>query len=314
VRTSRTLLLCTLALCAGPAALMGCSSPRTHDPVLQPPAAPPPTAPPPPAPPGVGVTPPPGTTPPPGSIPPLPPAVAWWRPAVGGSWQWQLSGQIDLSPAVVVFDLDLFDTSAAQVAALHARGARAICYISVGSWEDWRPDSDQFPADLLGADYDDWPGERWLDIRQIDRLAPVLGARLDLCRLKGFDGVEPDNVDGYDNDTGFAITAADQVRFARWLAQEAHRRGLSIGLKNSKELAASLEPDFDWALLESCYDEGDWCGDLWPFIRAGKAVLMAEYSEDGVDWLAACARARTLHFSPILKHRELDDWVRTCPP
>ena len=44
--------------------------------------------------------------------------------------------------------------------------------------------------------------ERWLDVRQIERLAPILTDRLELCRDKGFDAVEPDNLDGYDNETG----------------------------------------------------------------------------------------------------------------
>ncbi len=231
---------------------------------------------------------------------------------MGLTWQWQLSGEIDLSPEVAVFDLDLFDTSAAQVASLRARGAKVVCYLSAGSWEDWRADSAAFPAEVIGLENENWPGERWLDIRQIEKLAPALTGRLDLCKAKGFDAVEPDNLDGYDNESGFPLTADDQVRFGRWLAQEAHRRGLSIGLKNSGDLAATLEPAFDWALVENCFTEGDWCGNLSVFIRSSKPVLMAEYVDDDVDWSDACDRASSLKFSPILKNRDLDAWVESC--
>ena len=85
--------------------------------------------------------------------------------------------------------------------------------MDMGGWEAWRPDADLFPADLLGEPLDDWEGERWLDIREIDALAPVLLARMDMCAEKGFDALEPDNIDGYLNDTGFPLTYQDQHSF-----------------------------------------------------------------------------------------------------
>jgi hypothetical protein len=66
----------------------------------------------------------------------------------------------------------------------------------------------------------------------LDSLGPILFARLDLAVAKGCDGVEPDNVDGYANNTNFPLTVQDQLQFNIWLANEAHARGLSIGLKN----------------------------------------------------------------------------------
>ena len=168
------------------------------------------------------------------------PALNWWKPAVGLTWQWQLSETVDQSFQVAVYDIDLFESDASLVNDLHAAGRKVICYISAGSWEEWRPDADQFPASVLGNDYEGWPGEKWLDIRQIDLLAPVMRARLDLCKTKGFDGIEPDNIDNYTNDTGFPLTYQDQLAYNIWLANEAHARGLSIGLKNDDEQVADL--------------------------------------------------------------------------
>ena len=237
---------------------------------------------------------------------------AWWQPAPGTMLQWQLDDlPADLAIEADAYDLDLFETPAATVAALHAQGRRAICYVSAGSWEDWRPDAEQVPAALLGNEYEGWPGERWLDIRQIDSLAPVLLARLDLCRLKGFDAVEPDNIDGYDNDTGFPLTFEDQLRFNRWLAAEAHARGLSIGLKNDADQAAALLPDYDWALTEDCFDQG-WCGQLSPFVRAGKAVFAVEYTDTGITLDEFCPRAAALGFAAMLKSRGLDAHREAC--
>jgi hypothetical protein len=240
----------------------------------------------------------------------------WWRPPVGATWQWQLTGlPVDSSFDVDVYDIDLFDNDVTTVAALHVQGRKVVCYISVGSWEDWRPDADQFPASVLGNDYEGWPGEKWLDVRQIDLLAPIMRARLDQCQAKGFDGVEPDNIDGYTNDTGFPLTYQDQLDYNRWLADEAHTRSLSIGLKNDDEQVTDLLPYFDWALTEDCFAQ-DWCGGVTPFIVAGKAVFAAEYTDELTlnQFLnQVCPQAGALRFSAILKHRDLDAWRRDCP-
>jgi len=247
----------------------------------------------------------------------LTPAVTFsraiWQPAPGISWQWQLTElPVDTSVDTEVYDIDLFDNEASVVAALHAQGRKVVCYLNVGSWEDWRPDKDQFPPEIIGKDYAGWLGEKWLDIRQIDKLAPILRARLDLCRDKGFDGVEPDNVDAYTNDSGFPLTYQDQIRYNIWLADEAHARGLSIGLKNDSEQVIDLLLYFDWALTEDCFDQG-WCEQMAPFIEAGKAVIDTEYTDTGIRLEDFCAQAQAMQIRAILKHRELDAFIQSCP-
>ncbi len=243
-------------------------------------------------------------------------APSLWLPQPGLSWQWQLTDlPIDISLGVEVYDVDFEEVDAATVAELHAQGARVICYVSAGSWEEWRADADQFPLEVLGNDYEGWPGERWLDIRQIELLAPVMRARLDTCRDKGFDGVEPDNIDAYTNDTGFSLTYEDQLAYNIWFANEAHARGLSIGLKNDDEQVSDLLPYFDWALTEDCFDDG-WCENVRPFVAAGKAVFAAEYTDrmDAAYFDAQiCPQAAALDFSVILKDRDLGVWRRDCP-
>jgi hypothetical protein len=240
----------------------------------------------------------------------------WWQPRVGTTWQWQLTDlPIDSSFNGEMYDIDLFDSEAGTVAALHAQGRKVICYMSAGSWEDWRPDAGSFPASVLGNGYEGWPGEKWLDIRQIDLLAPIMRGRLDQCQAKGFDGVEPDNIDGYTNDTGFPLSYEDQLRYNRWLAGEAHARGLSIGLKNDGEQAAELLPYVDWALTEDCFAQ-DWCHEVVPFVAAGKAAFAAEYTDElSIKEFRSqvCPQAATLGFSAILKHRDLDAWRQACP-
>lgn len=47
---------------------------------------------------------------------------------------------------------------------LHDQGKHVVCYISIGSYEDWREDAGDFPDDAVGNTMDGWAGEKWLDI------------------------------------------------------------------------------------------------------------------------------------------------------
>lgn len=198
-----------------------------------------------------------------------------WHPPADLTWYWQLQGRIDNRVSAQAFDVDGFGTSAAEVARLHALGRRVICYIDVGTWESWRPDARRFPRWVLGRP-DGWPGERWLDIRAMSVLKPIMAARLRMCARKGFDALEADNIDGYANDTGFHITAAEQLRYDRCIAQEAHRLGLAVFQKNDLGQVRQLEPYFDGALDEQCNQYRE-CSLLTPYLRAHKPVLNAEY-------------------------------------
>jgi hypothetical protein len=225
-----------------------------------------------------------------------------WRPKpTTVAWQWQLQGKVDTSIDASVYEVDGFEVGAPTVAELHRKGREAICYLDVGSWENYRPDAGRFPKSVLGRAYEGYPDERWLDIRRIGQLAPILRHRFDLCRRKGFDAVEPDNVAGYENKTGFPLTAADQLRFNRWVAREVHRRGMSVALKNDPGQVGQLVGRFDFAVVEECF-AFDECGMFSPFVAAGKAVFVAEYEE---PLTAICDQAERLRFSVIRKNDEL---------
>ena len=237
-----------------------------------------------------------------------PATQAWWHPANGLSWQWQLSGRLDLTVAASVYDVDAVDATATDVATLRKAGRKAICYLDAGSYEKGRPDSAKYPAAVLGRVMDGWPDEKWLDIRRWDVLQPILAARMTVCRQKGFDGVEPDNVDGYDNATGFPLTAADQLTFNKRVAALAHGLGLAVGLKNDVDQAAVLAPSFDFAVNEECADY-DECDALSVFVTAHKPVFQAEYDLGTGQF---CPVTRPLGFSSIRKNLNLGAWRQSC--
>lgn len=202
--------------------------------------------------------------------------AGFWIPALNTSWQWQIGAQPNFNNllSVQMYDVDGENTSAANVASLHTRGIKAVCYFSAGTYENWRSDANQFPISTLGRN-NGWPGEKYADYRS-DAVKAIMSARMQSCKAKGFDAVEADNVDIYTANTGFPLTAATQITYNRWLADTAHSFGLSIALKNDGDQINQLLPYFDFAIEEECVVYGE-CSTYKPFVAAGKAVFAAEY-------------------------------------
>ena len=235
-------------------------------------------------------------------------ATTIWQPSPGTSWQWQLTEAVDTSFDTVMYDIDLFNVSQIEIDELHADGRKVICYFSAGSWENWRSDADQFSMAVLGNTLSGWSDEKWLDIRRLDVLGPIMKGRFDLAVQKKCDGVEPDNVDAYTNASGFNLSSQDQWNYNVWLSQQAHSRGLSVGLKNDLDQVEALISYFDWALNEQCF-EYDECEKLQPFIEAGKAVFGVEY-ELVLDEF--CLEANKMDFDWLKKNYGLDSYRESC--
>ncbi len=231
-----------------------------------------------------------------------------WVPRPTDTYQYQLSGTIDTSVEATVFDLDAEETSSHVVDRIHARGRHAVCYIDAGSWESYRPDADRYPDSMLGKAVDGWPQERWVDIRQLTNLKPIIRDRVEQCAAKGFDAVEYDWADSYDQSTGFAISRSDSLRYDRWLASIAHAHGMSVGLKNAGGLVKTLVGQFDFSVTEQCFQYHE-CGLYRPFLDAGKTVFDIEYRLGRASF---CAKAHAMGISASRKHLSLSVWRRPC--
>lgn len=231
-----------------------------------------------------------------GSGPRILPQSGAFIPRSGQSWQWQLQGAIDTSFDVDVYDIDLFNTSQGTIDTLHGKGKKVICYFSAGTYEPGRPDSGQFPKEALGSPVEGWPGEKWLDVRN-QTVRKIMSARMDIAKSKKCDGVEPDNVDGYTNNPGFNYGAAGQLDFNKFIANTAHSKGLTVGLKNDTDQVGQLVQYFDFAVNEQCYEYSE-CGVYSPFTQRNKAVFNAEYS-------GKCPSSKQNGLSTILKDEEL---------
>jgi hypothetical protein len=247
----------------------------------------------------------------------------WWMPTASAALplHWILDGTASVGDAVsmggsavplpAVYDLDGEGTSKSAVDALHALGKKVICYVDAGTYESYRSDAAGLQAisGIYGSAVQGWPGEYWLDVRRITDLAPIMQARFQNCKNKGFDAIEPDNIDGWSNSTGFPLTGADQIAYNRALAQWAHAMGMSIGLKNDLEQVPSLVGDFDWALNEECYDYNE-CSSLAAFTQANKAVWIAQYQSLSP---AQCADSLANHFNTATYQLDLSSGGSRTP-
>lgn len=253
-----------------------------------------------------------------------------WRPSSRRplSLHWVLDEPLDLRdprqmglrapdgrrlPAPDVYDIDLELNPASTVRALHARGAKVICYIDVGAYETYRRDAPRFrelSPQIWGRPDIGWEGSYWLDVRRVEELAPIMKDRMRACRDKGFDAVEPDEMTGWSNATGFPLTYDDQLVYNRAVAGWAREVGIGVGMKGDIEQAHELAPYFDWFLVEECvqYDEclrvsGSGTGEgarpgVQSFTRSGKAVWVAEYRPaPRATWRQVCRWGRRHHLN-----------------
>lgn len=228
----------------------------------------------------------------------------WWQPRASENlkWQLQLQGDIRLISGVEVYAADI-SASQASINTAKAAGAKLKCYISAGSAENWRSDFSSIPSSIIGNAYPGWPGEWWLNTRDINALAPVMRARMDACKNKGFDAIDADNVNGYVNNTGFNLSRSDSVAYIKWLAAEAHARGMAFSLKNSESLIDDVIDHVDMLQSESCYVYNN-CDNARKMSARDKAVFAVEYQGNMTASSFnqnVCPAARSYNFSMIYR-------------
>lgn len=241
----------------------------------------------------------------------------YYKPKIGDSFDWRLDS-IGLNEvnqySCNIIDIDAFSATKELVDAFHARGIKVIAYVSVGTIENYRPDSALLPTEVIGDIYPSWPDERFLNLREIEKLKPFITSRFDMIKLKGFDGIEADNIDIYEEEKDFNLTINDTKLFCEYIIEQAHNRGLSIGQKNTEELVPLLYKKFDWALTEDVFYQNTQ-NDYSIYISAGKPVFSAEYTDNMSTSHfsdSVCNKAKQLKYFAFLKHRDLTQWTYEC--
>lgn len=235
----------------------------------------------------------------------------------------QMSPSNTSSPGVSVYDIDMFlHQNNSVVQALQASNITVICYFSAGSYEPDRPDSWKFTSDDKGKELDGWPGEYWLDLNS-DNVRSIMTNRIEIAAQMGCNGIDPDNVDGYDNKNGLGLEEDDSVDFVRFLAQEAASRGMITGLKNAAAIIDDVIDVVSFSVNEQCvqYDE---CDDFIAFPQNGKPVFHIEYPAGDDDTDVKIFSTKTVDrycnpgteyndgFNTVLKYMNLSGWVEYC--
>jgi uncharacterized protein (TIGR01370 family) len=245
-------------------------------------------------------------------------------PTPGTSWNYVLLAPIahpsEIDSRISVWGIDLVDNNATSISTMKNKGANIICYFSAGSYEDWRPDASSFKPQDLGNDLDGWPGEKWLDIRS-QNVRDIMISRLDLAVKKGCNGVDPDNVDGYNNDNGLDLREADSIDYVTFLSNEAHRRNLTVSLKNAGAIIPDVIDCVDFSVNEQCHEFHE-CDTYTAFIDHNKPVFHVEYpkgddvnNNDPVSDTtknSICKDSTATGFSTIIKNMNLDEWLEQC--
>jgi len=232
-------------------------------------------------------------------------AATWTDPPANAQFDYQIGGAYPPARTVRIVDRD---RTSRPVSGLYN-----ICYVNAFQTQNYQTKwwEAKHPSLLLryhGKFVHDpgWPGEILFDTstaRKRSAIAAILDKWIDGCEAKGFQAIEPDNLDS-NTRSHHLLTTADNMDLATKLAERAHADGLAFGQKNDAELAAKYrkEVGFDFAIAEECqvYNE---CGY---YLRDyGDEVFEIEYTDDGTKYFHAACAARGNRISIILRDRNV---------
>lgn len=205
-------------------------------------------------------------------------AGSWSPPPANASFDYQIGGAYTPPAGVTVVSRD-HDASPAA-------GLYNICYVNAFQaqtdaaswWETNHPDLLLHDAKGNLVVDPDWD-EILLDYSTAAKraaLTTVVGTWIDQCAGKGFQGLEPDNLDAYTRSKGL-LTQAEAVAYAGSLITYAHGKGLAVGQKNTADLstASAKQAGFDFAVAEECADY-DECQNYTA--TYGAHVIVIEYT------------------------------------
>ncbi|CAM9572662.1 unnamed protein product, partial [Ectocarpus fasciculatus] len=248
------------------------------------------------------------TSPAPTPPAPTPPTSGGtWVPKVGDTWNYNLNTPVDTDVDVDVFFIDM-DNAQDTIDELHGKGKYVSCYISVGTVESWREDAGAFPSSAVGDSWDDWQGERFLDITQ-QSVRDLMEARVEKAARMNCDAIEPDNMSNWNQEgTGLTISRDEQVTYNKWFAETVRENGMHVGLKNAIELLGDLSDYYDFGINESCHVWNECGAYKIPFLDKDKPVFNVEYDAD----YGICDEANEERLDTIFKEYDLNAAMCSC--
>lgn len=228
-------------------------------------------------------------------------------PPVNGKFDYQIGGAYTPASDVAIVSRDNSESPAA--------GAYNICYLNAFQtqpedqnwWKTNHPDLLLKKSSGAYFEDPDWPGEFFLDTTTDAKRQALLAIHqttIDTCASKGFNAIEPDNLDTFTRSNGL-LTKANNLAFAALLSNYAHGKGLAFAQKNTgSELGSSgkTTAGFDFAIAEECqvYNECNSYTNVY-----GNNVIEIEYSDNGKSAYTAACNARGASISIIYRDRDV---------
>ncbi|KAJ6464541.1 glycoside hydrolase family 114 protein, partial [Mycena sanguinolenta] len=156
---------------------------------------------------------------------------------------------------------------------------------------------------VLKFEDSDWPGKYFLDTRtdaNRQALATIINGWIDTCHSKGFNAIEPDNLDTF-SCSNKLLTADNNLALAKLFTYHAHSLDLAVAQKNTGgELGAKGKSNagFDFAVAEECQAYGEF--DSYTAVY-GNNVLEIEYTDNGISAFQDACKARASAISVIYR-------------
>ena len=233
-------------------------------------------------------------------------ALAVALPPANGQFDYQIGGAYTPGSTVSIVDRD---RSASPVV-----GRYNLCYVNAFQTQ---PDEASFwtssHSDLLVKRPDgsnltdpDWPGEFILNTSTAAKrssIATIVNGWIDGCKAKGFQAIEPDNLDSWSRSLN-TLTETNNVDYATLLATHAHAIGLAIAQKNGSELGATGKTTvgFDFAIAEECQVYSECGAYTGPY---GNSVIEIEYTDNARSAYTQACAAQGKNISVILRDRKV---------
>jgi len=262
-------------------------------------------------------------------------------PANGATWQIQITHPpVNTAYDVAVYDIDMFQAAknTSLISTLHSQGKDVICYFSVGTREPWRDENAKSEVAKPGR-HSMTKGvsstRLWFDTTE-KIVRAGMATRIQRASAIGCDAIDPDNVDTYDNDTGFNSNPVNKTKdqdtavdYLNFLYTQTQKHGIAMGLKNAGDIIDRVLDKVAFQVNENCANFTE-CGTFQKFIDAKKPVFHIEYpnyvmngtalTEGERDRLCSDAAEKGTDptskgadgFSTLLKTFDLDEWFDNC--
>jgi Glycoside-hydrolase family GH114 len=203
-------------------------------------------------------------------------APGWTNPTANVQWDYQIGPAYTPPTGVTMVARDREATPAGV--------DYNSCYVNAYQTQPaetkwWKKNHNNLLLKKKGGSYvvDGYWGEVLLDMSTPKKrrgIARIVNHWIDGCASKGFDAVEPDNLDSWTR-SGHRLTKANAFAFAHLIINHTHDQGLAIAQKNAAgQTGLGKKQGFDFAVAEECgrYNE---CG---AYRKAyGNLVYVIEY-------------------------------------